>query len=114
MLRSRFGGYRPYIQCVGSVLVVGCALLGAPATPAYAEVSAECWEHLAGVKESNTPAADRRYHLERGEHSPCTEQDASQGNRNNSGRRVDSTQGSDYNDKGNERKSKYCRKRWFC
>lgn len=98
-------------------LVAGSVVLS-PA--AKAEVSAECWAHLAGVKESNTPAADRRYHLERGEFSPCTEQDASQGNKpaqssqNNSEQWVDNTQDNSYNDKGNEPKSKYCRKKWYC
>jgi hypothetical protein len=61
------------------VTIVAVALVGAgvlaPA-PARAEVSAACWAHLAGVETANTPAADRRYHLERGEPSPCTEYDA--------------------------------------
>lgn len=58
-----------------AVALVGAGVL-APA-PAHAQVSGECWAHLAGVKEANTPAADRRYHLERGQASPCTEYDAS-------------------------------------
>lgn len=55
----------------------GLVLAGVLAPVARAEVSAECWAHLASVETANTPAADRRYHLERGEASPCTEYDAS-------------------------------------
>jgi hypothetical protein len=56
---------------------------------AHAEVSAACWQHLAGVDTANTPAADRRYHLERGEPSPCTEFDAAEGSSYNGERRRD-------------------------
>jgi len=95
-------------------VAVGLGVVYGPALPAHADVSAECWKHLAeieaeyGIKE--TPAADRRHHRERGEYSPCTEQDAQQ---SDSGR-VDNSRNSDYNDKGKDRKSKYCRKTWWC
>ncbi|AHJ86441.1 putative RDF protein [Mycobacterium phage 40AC] len=74
--------------------------------PAHA-VTPECWAHLAGVDKANTPAADRRYHLERGQHSPCTEQDANEGSRP-----ADSARQGD--DKPDEGKSRFCRKRWYC
>jgi hypothetical protein len=67
---------RPVIKAtLVASLLVGAGVVLAPT--ASAEVSAACWAHLAGVKQANTPAADRRYHLERGEASPCTEYDAS-------------------------------------
>lgn len=87
--------------------LVGAVVIGhAPGiiAEASADVSAECWAHLSSVDQSNTPAADRRYHLARGEHSPCTEQDANDGqgtNRNNGG------------DDGGK-KSRHCRKHWYC
>jgi hypothetical protein len=99
-------------------VVVGASVMLAPAFPAHAQVSAECWAHLAGVKKSNTPAADRRYHLERGEFSPCTEQDAadnsggsSNGSSSNSDRRHDDSNSSDSGDDGS---SRYCRKHFYC
>lgn len=98
-------------------VVVGASVVLAPAFPAHAQVSAECWAHLAGVKKSNTPAADRRFHLARGEFSPCTEQDAadSGGSSNGSssnGDRRDSR--SDSGDSGSDESSRYCRKHWYC
>ncbi|AMS00982.1 site-specific recombination directionality factor RDF [Mycobacterium phage Loser] len=75
--------------------------------PAHAEVSAACWQHLAGKKTAVTPAADRRYHLERGEPSPCTEVDANEGSRPAATPTEDKP-------KPDEGKSRYCRKKWFC
>ncbi|QJD50289.1 hypothetical protein SEA_IWOKEUPLIKEDIS_86 [Mycobacterium phage Iwokeuplikedis] len=79
-----------------AMLAVGVLLVG----PSPAEAATpECWAHLA-ERPGTTPAADRRYHLERGEPSPCTEADAAES----------SSDGSDHDDE----KSRYCRKRWFC
>ncbi|AEK08524.1 hypothetical protein SEA_KIPPER29_83 [Mycobacterium phage Kipper29] len=88
----------------GLVGAVVMSLMPAVITQAHAEVSARCWAHLADVPagQLTTPAGDRRYHLEHGEFSPCTEQDASDG----SGKKNDD----DHRDK----KSRYCRKHWFC
>lgn len=62
---------------VVKVLFAGALVAGvAGPAHAHADVSAECWAHLGGVQTAKTPGADRRYHLERGEPSPCTEQDA--------------------------------------
>ncbi|BBC53870.1 hypotheical protein [Mycobacterium phage PP] len=68
--------------------------------PAEAAPSAACIAHLADKKTHTTPAADRRYHLQRGQHSPCTEEDAGE---SASERRDD-----------DDRKSRFCRKRWYC
>ncbi|QGJ90979.1 hypothetical protein SEA_BIANCATRI92_81 [Mycobacterium phage BiancaTri92] len=76
--------------------------------PAHAEVSAECWAHLAKVDKQNTPAADRRYHLAHGEPSPCTEADA-----NDEGSHHVRTDNDNRKD-GDDKKSRYCRKHWFC
>ncbi|ASR86534.1 hypothetical protein SEA_CHANGELING_82 [Mycobacterium phage Changeling] len=77
--------------------------------PAHAEVSAACWQHLAGKKTAVTPAADRRYHLERGEPSPCTEYDANEGSRPAPAAKSEPKPA-----KPDEGKSRYCKKRWFC
>lgn len=74
------------------------------APAAHAEVSAACWAHLAGKSTHVTPAADRRYHLERGEESPCSEADAGWST-------ASSDSGHRHDDEG---KSRYCRKRWWC
>ncbi|AIT13557.1 site-specific recombination directionality factor RDF [Mycobacterium phage SweetiePie] len=77
--------------------------------PAHAEVSAQCMAHLA-EHPGTTPAADRRYHLEHGEFSPCTEQDA------NEDREAVGTRGPAASPDHNEpdKKSRYCRKHWYC
>ncbi|AWH13601.1 hypothetical protein SEA_ABBYPAIGE_85 [Mycobacterium phage AbbyPaige] len=76
--------------------------------PAHAEVSAECWAHLA-EHPGTTPGADRRYHLEHGEFSPCTEQDANE-DQGAVGTRGPAASSEDQPDK----KSRYCRKHWYC
>lgn len=58
---------------IGAVAAVGAMLLASP--EAHAEVSMECWRHLA-AHPGTTAGADRRFHLERGEPSVCTEQEA--------------------------------------
>ncbi|ACE80003.1 hypothetical protein Pukovnik_77 [Mycobacterium phage Pukovnik] len=95
--------------------LVGAIVLGnTPAiiAEARADVSAECWAHLAGVQTAKTPAADRRYHLEHGEFSPCTAQDA------NEDREAVATRGAaaspDNDKRDHDKKSRYCKKRWFC
>ncbi|AEJ92359.1 site-specific recombination directionality factor RDF [Mycobacterium phage DroogsArmy] len=72
---------------------------------AQAAPSAECAAHLAGKQTAITPSADRRYHLERGEFSPCNEEDAGG---SSSARRDDHPQEDD------EQKTRFCRKRWYC
>jgi hypothetical protein len=54
---------------------LGIAIGNAPA--AHADVSAECWAHIADHP-GTTPAGDRRYHLEHPSagFTPCTEYDA--------------------------------------
>ena len=106
-----------------SILVFG-GIMMLPSAPAEADVSAECWAHLAGVQTAKTPAADRRFHLARGEYSPCTEYDAQegtkQGSQSNSEQRNQDS-GSSYRPKDNsaqdgskDRKSRHCRKHWYC
>ncbi|AGK87553.1 site-specific recombination directionality factor RDF [Mycobacterium phage HINdeR] len=70
---------------------------------AQAAPSAECVAHLAGKQTAITPSADRRYHLERGEASPCNAEDAGE-----SATRDDRVEQDD------EQKSRFCRKRWYC
>ncbi|AER49915.1 hypothetical protein LHTSCC_77 [Mycobacterium phage LHTSCC] len=89
----------------------GAIVLGnAPAiiAEARADVSAECWAHLGGVQTANTPAADRRFHLERGEFSPCTEQDAKEG------LPKASSDNGKAKDDDRDKKSRHCRKHWYC
>ncbi|AEJ95055.1 membrane protein [Mycobacterium Phage Rifter] len=98
-----------FVVMVLSVLVMILALSRMPA--AHAEVSARCLAHLAKVDQSNTPGADRRYHLERGEFSPCSSSDADEG------REAVGTRGpaaSPDNDNHRDKKSRYCRKHWYC
>ncbi|AIW02976.1 site-specific recombination directionality factor RDF [Mycobacterium phage Malec] len=92
--------------------LMACAVIQVGPAPAHAEVSAECWAHLAEIPadQKTTPAGDRRYHLEHGEFSPCTEADASQeGAVSTRGDAASSDQRHD-----DDKKSRYCRKRWFC
>lgn len=88
-----------------ALLAIGVLVGTAP--PANADVSAECWAHLSDKQSHTTPAADRRFHLERGEPSPCTEADARDG--------LPKASSSDRaKDKADEGKSRFCRKRWYC
>ncbi|AOT25004.1 hypothetical protein PBI_KALPINE_85 [Mycobacterium phage Kalpine] len=93
---------------LAAAVVVG----NAPAiiAEAHAEVSAQCWAHLAEIPadQKTTPAGDRRYHLEHGEFSPCTEQDANEGSRPAPVPRTGEDNHPD------EEKSRYCRKHWYC
>lgn len=75
-----------------------------PAAPAHAEVSAECWAHLAELPPGVTPASDVRYHRARGEFSPCTEQEAAEA----------STASQNKDNHSRDEKSRYCKRRWFC
>lgn len=86
------------------VALVVSGLVVAP--PAAAE---SCEAHLA--KHGTSREADIAYHLANGGESPCgyvIEQQQSQQQRS------DKQQDTSYNDKSNDRKSKYCRQRWFC
>ncbi|ASR86182.1 hypothetical protein SEA_BOBSWAGET_77 [Mycobacterium phage BobSwaget] len=98
------------IQLMLAMIAVATLQLAAPA---HAEVSALCWAHLAESPAGTTPASDRRYHLERGQESPCTEQDAASPDREGEvSTRGDAS--SSHDDKPDEGKSRYCRKHWFC
>lgn len=46
----------------------------------HADVSARCWAHLAEIPagQKTTAAGDVRYHRERGQFSPCNEQEAAE------------------------------------
>ncbi|AGT13346.1 hypothetical protein SEA_LITTLEGUY_75 [Mycobacterium phage LittleGuy] len=74
---------------------------------ARADVTAECYAHLSDKQSHTTPAADRRFHLERGEPSPCTEQDAKDGLP-----KASSDSGKPKEDR--DKKSRHCRKHWYC
>ncbi|QBP31459.1 site-specific recombination directionality factor RDF [Mycobacterium phage Miramae] len=93
---------------IGMALLAGLILLAQPAA-ATADVSAECWRHLSVVDTARTPAADRRFHLERGEFSPCTEHDANDGLLPKA-----SSDGGKDKDKDRDKKSRHCRKHWYC
>lgn len=97
---------------VGLAMLAIAALQIGPA-PAHAEVSAQCWAHLAEIPASQktTAAGDRRYHLEHGEFSPCTEQDANEGEAVDTRGSAASPDNDKHEDSG---KSRYCRKHWFC
>lgn len=90
------------VLIAAAIAAAGVAL--APAAPAHAEVSAACWAHLAEIPPGETPAGDVRYHRARGEHSPCTEQEAAEASSSNKS-------SNNYN---RDEKSRYCKKRWFC
>lgn len=86
---------------VGALTATAAMLLAEP-PQAAADVSAACLAHLA-EHPGTTPAADRRFHLQRGEESPCSAADAADGYASSSEKRKD-----------DEGKSRYCRKRWWC
>lgn len=88
---------------IGSVAALGALALASP-TEAAAEVSASCAAHLAS-RPGETPAGDRRFHLARGEKSPCTAADAGSG-----------AVAAAKSDGGRDRdgKSRFCRRNWFC
>lgn len=81
---------------------------------AHAGTSARCKAHIA--EHGTTPGADRRYHLEHHEFSPCTEQDAGESKHRDEHRDKEIHQphvgGDDHKD--HDKKSRYCRKHWFC
>lgn len=89
-------------------LVAAVVVGNAPAiiAEAQAEVSARCWTHLAQLPPGETPAGDVRYHRLKGEFSPCTEQEASEAS-------ASSSDGSG-KDKDRDKKSRHCRKHWYC
>ncbi|APD17421.1 hypothetical protein PBI_ACHEBE_73 [Mycobacterium phage Achebe] len=90
-----------------AVAAVVAALVGiTPTATATADVSAECWAHLGGVSTANTPAADRRFHLERGEFSPCTEADANES--------LPKASSDSKPKEDRDKKSRHCRKHWYC
>ncbi|QDP44662.1 hypothetical protein SEA_NOTHINGSPECIAL_78 [Mycobacterium phage NothingSpecial] len=93
--------------------VFGMALAVAYSPPAHAEVSARCYAHLA-EHPGTTAGADRRYHLEHGEFSPCTEQDANE-SKDREGVATRGVAPSPEDDKhDDDKKSRYCRKHWYC
>ena len=89
------------------MLAFGGALTVAYAPQANAEVSAGCWAHLAEIPPGETPAGDRRYHLAKGEPSPCSEQETSEVERSSAASRNDGSE-------RHEEKSRFCKKKWFC
>uniref|UniRef100_A0AAU8GS46 Uncharacterized protein n=1 Tax=Mycobacterium phage BabyBack TaxID=3158877 RepID=A0AAU8GS46_9CAUD len=93
--------------------VFGMALAVAYSPPAHAEVSAQCWAHLAEIPPGETPAGDRRYHLMRGEPSPCSEQEVNEASQS---REAVGTRGSAASPdrKQDNEKSRFCKKRWYC
>ncbi|QJD51966.1 hypothetical protein PBI_VA6_83 [Mycobacterium phage VA6] len=100
---------------LGSLLLalLAMASIQVGPAPAHAEVSVQCMTHLA-EHPGETPGGDRRYHLEHGEFSPCTEADANEGSRptTTTPRAVVPQQQDDEQD--DDHKSRYCRKHWFC
>jgi hypothetical protein len=87
------------VEKIGLLFVF--ALIGAAGAPeAEAQVSAACWAHLA-ENPGTSAAADVRYHLARGEHSPCTQQEAGEADHTN-----------EYSSRDGESRS--CNKRWWC
>ena len=92
-----------------ALFVIGLTIFAMAVVIAYspeakADVSAACYAHLAKSSSHQTPAADRRFHLERGEESPCTEFDAGQV----------STADDNHKDNSDDGKSRYCRKHIWC
>ena len=90
------------------LVIFAFAMVIALASEAKADVTARCAIHLAG-QPGTTAAADRRYHLEHGEESPCTEADA-RGREGEAMRGASPSHGDDHQDE----KSRYCRKHWYC
>ena len=91
------------MRSIVAVMAAAIAVVGVMLAPAAtAEVSSACWSHLAAMPagEIVTPAEDVRYHLSRGEESPCADSD--QGVGRSSSR------------DGDGGKSRFCRKRWWC
>ncbi|AIK67798.1 site-specific recombination directionality factor RDF [Mycobacterium phage Piro94] len=101
---------RRVLLTLALLALTAVAVIQVGPAPAHAEVSAECWAHLAEIPadQKTTPAGDRRYHLEHGEFSPCSEQDANEGSRPAPVSRTGEDRPND------DKKSRYCRKRWFC
>lgn len=87
---------------IGSVAALGALMLAAP-SEAHAELSAGCAAHLAS-RPGETAAGDRRFHLARGEESPCTAADAG----------LTPVSHSDGRDRSDGGKSRFCRRNWFC
>ena len=86
---------------LGLVIFASAAII-AYAPEAKADVSAQCWAHLAEIPAGETPAGDVRYHRAKGQFSPCTEQEA----REASG--ASSSQGSkSYDDKPRHRRDSF-------
>lgn len=94
------------------------------AAPAHAEVSAGCRLHLERVEAATgkrvTAAEDRRHWLERGQPAIyCSEEDARQdGSADQASAEeeytADSQSASNNDQRQDDGKSRYCRKRWFC
>ncbi|QTF81506.1 hypothetical protein SEA_TARSUSIV_82 [Mycobacterium phage TarsusIV] len=95
--------------------LMAMAVIQVGPAPAHAEVSAQCIAHLAEIPASQktTAAGDRRYHLEHGEFSPCTEQDASEDPEAAATRGAVAPAGGD-DEHDDDKKSRYCRKHWYC
>lgn len=99
---------------LATLFVVASALmiLALSKTPAaHAEVSVQCVAHLA-ERPGTTASADRRYHLEQGEFSPCSEQDAGENREGEVSRGASSSPEDNGNDR--DKKSRHCRKHWYC
>lgn len=97
---------------VVGLVIFALAVITAYAPEASADVSTRCWAHLA-EHPGTTAAADRRYHLERGEASACSEKEAAEAD-HLQGTEGKSSAVSDHGDSNDERKSRHCRKSWYC
>lgn len=89
------------MKVAAAVIVALGAAVAAPGV-AHAEISEMCLEHLA-ERPGTTPAEDRRFHMSRGEFSPCTPADA--GYRLESGSR-------DHDHR--EKEGRFCDGRFWC
>lgn len=96
-----------------AAVVASAGLVLSPGIGTASAESPACLAHLA-EHPGTTAAADRRYHLNHSQASPCSEADAqgsdSSGSSHNDDRR-DNRSGDDSSD---DSKSRFCRHHWYC
>lgn len=95
-----------------SILIVGVLVAGGVylAAPARAE---SCAAHLA--KHGTTEAADIQYHIVNGGYSPCkVEQDYREATQRAEQQPKQQQQSSNSGSYESDRKSRHCRKNWYC
>jgi hypothetical protein len=94
-----------------SILIVGALVAGGVylGAPAHAE---SCAEHLA--KHGTTEAADIQYHLVNGGASPCKVEQDQREAAQRSEQQPQQQQSSDSGSYKSDRKSRHCRKNWYC